>query len=159
MALLEPEDLAPFADIESAKAQAMIDDAVATATLVAPCLADQEAMSELQLAATKAVLRGAILRWNDSGSGALVQQSAGPFSQTLDTRTSRRGMFWPSEIEQLQDICKGEDGGGGAFAIDTIPTCGVVHADICSINFGALHCSCGAVLTGMFPLYEQSWNL
>ncbi len=43
---------------------------------------------------------------------------------------------------------------GGAFVIDTVGT-SIVHADVCSINFGALYCSCGASLTNyMYPLWE-----
>lgn len=153
------DDLAPFApSLDDAKAQAMIDDATAVALLTAPCLATEDEdnpLTALQLAAVKAVLRGAILRWDEAGSGALSAQTAGPFSQTLDTRTQRRGMFWPSEIEQLQNICKGE-GDGGAFSIDTLPaSTTAIHADICALNFGALYCSCGAVLTALFPLYES----
>ena len=44
---------------------------------------------------------------------------------------------------------------GGAFAIDTVPTYTGVHADICSLNFGATYCSCGAILTMNLPLYER----
>ena len=56
-------------------------------------------------AAVRAILRGAVIRWNDSGSGALQAQTAGPFGQTHDTRQERRGMFWPSEIVPLQSFC------------------------------------------------------
>jgi hypothetical protein len=99
---LEPSDLTPFATIDEAKAQAMIDDALALAARVAPCILTD---TFEYAAAAKAILRGAILRWNDSGSGALQAQTAGPFGQTLDTRQVRKGMFWPSEIEQLQELC------------------------------------------------------
>lgn len=99
---IAPSDLTPFAVIEAVKAQAMIDDALALAVRVAPCILTVEFT---YAAAAKAILRGAILRWNDAGSGALSAQSAGPFGQTLDTRQVRKGMFWPSEIEQLQELC------------------------------------------------------
>lgn len=99
---LVPSDLTPFAEIDATKAQAMIDDALALAARVAPCINDETFECA---AAAKAILRGAILRWNDSGSGALQAQTAGPFGQTLDTRQVRKGMFWPSEIEQLQELC------------------------------------------------------
>ena len=143
-------DLAPFADIESVKAQAMIDDALATAARIAPCMTEETFEYP---AAAKAILRGAIIRWHDAGSGALQSQTAGPFGQVVDTRQPRRGMFWPSEIEQLQDLCKGSEL-SGAFSIDTLPTFTGAHNDTCSINFGALYCSCGAVLTQALPLYE-----
>lgn len=146
-------DLAPFADIEPIKAQAMIDDALAMAERVAPCITTDEF---LYAAAAKAILRGSIIRWAEAGSGALSASSTqtGPFGQqqTVDTRQQRRGMFWPSEIEQLQDLCKGSQL-SGAFSVDTLPMVSFGHNDTCSINFGALYCSCGAVLTQSLPLY------
>lgn len=153
---LTPDDLAPFAEITTAKAEAMIEDVMAMAVRVAPCIAE-ESLSPQDAAAAKAVLRGAVLRWNDSGSGALQtqQESVDDYSrnQTVDTRQPRRGLFWPSEIEQLQDICKGDEV-SGAFSVDTVGVVGAVHADICALNFGALYCSCGASLTLGWPLYE-----
>lgn len=101
-------DLAPFASIEAAKAEAMIDDAEAMALLAAPCIATE---GFAHTTAVRAILRGAVLRWNDSGSGALQAQTAGPFGQTLDTRQERRGMFWPSEIVALQNLCGTTAGG------------------------------------------------
>lgn len=143
-------DLEPFADIPPQRAQAMIDDALALAARVAPCIKD----ANFEYAdAAKAVIRGAILRWNEAGTGALQQQQVGPFGQTLDTRQQRRGMFWPSEIEQLQDLCRGDET-SGAFDIDTVGAAGRAgHADICSLNFGATYCSCGFELTRLYPLY------
>lgn len=154
MALIAPEDIAPFADIEAAMLAAMIADVSAMAVLVAPCLGNEAELDEAQKAAAKAVLRGAILRWNDSGSGAFQSQTAGPFTVQSDTRQQRRGAFWPSEIAQLQDICS--DGStGGAFSIDTAPGPGVAgHAPTCSINFSTTWgCSCGADIAGV-PIYD-----
>lgn len=116
---LTPTDLTPFATIEVTKAQAMIDDALALAARVAPCITDSTFAYD---AAAKAILRGAVLRWNDAGSGGVSQQSAGPFQVSMDTRQQRRGMFWPSEIEQLQDLCRDGDLRGQAFSIDTTPS-------------------------------------
>lgn len=105
---LDATDLAAFATIDQAKADAMIEDAEAMALLAAPCIA---ADGFAYGTAVKAILRGAVLRWNDSGSGALQAQTAGPFGQTLDTRQERRGMFWPSEIVSLQSLCADSQGG------------------------------------------------
>jgi len=154
------DDLLAFSPgIDPVKAASMIEDAEALAVLAAPCLAaepsvTQPALTAGQMAAVKAILRGAILRWDEAGSGALQSQTAGPFGQQLDTRQARRSMFYPSEIAQLRDVCGGTSP-SGAFSIDTVGASGQVHADICSINFGALYCSCGAVLTGGLPLYED----
>lgn len=142
------DDLAPFATIDELKALAMIEDAVAMAALVAPCILEDDFAYE---AAARAIIRGAILRWNEAGTGALQSQTVGPFGQTVDTRQQRRGMFWPSEIEQLQELCKGVT--PGAFSVDTAPTGVVAHADTCALVYGATYCSCGAILTGYLPLY------
>lgn len=150
---IELADLAPFANIDEAKALAMIDDSLAMAKLVAPCISDSD-LSEDKAAAAKAILRAAILRWHDSGSGAVSQQVAGPFQQTMDTRQQRRSLFWPTEIEQLEKLCRADDTGGSAWGYDAVG-CGVPqHAEVCSLNFGADYCSCGAVLAGA-PLYEM----
>lgn len=153
MAFLEVQDLAPFASIDDVKADAMIQDAEAMAVLAAPCLATMSDLDAGQVAGVRAVLRGAILRWHEAGAGALQSQQAGPYMQTFDSRQNRRGMFWPSEISQLQDICGGSSSSSGAFGIDTVGALLVTHLDTCSLRFGG-DCSCGAILTGAGPLYE-----
>ncbi|MBF6133506.1 hypothetical protein IU501_10895 [Nocardia otitidiscaviarum] len=142
-------DLAPFATIDQTKAEAMIADAEALAVEAAPCIAEAEFTKQ---AAVKAILRGALLRWNDQGTGTVTSTTAGPFGRTVDTSQPRRRLFWPSEIEDLQKLCADPDS-GGAYAIDTLAPA-TVHAEVCALTFGALYCSCGAELTGSGPLYE-----
>lgn len=152
---LSPDDLAPFATIDAGKADEMIADAEALAIAVAPCLGDAEVeLADHQAAAVKAVLRAAILRWNDSGTGAMSMETAGPFSVQYDTRQPRRSLFWPSEIDQLQAICVAATGGGsgGAFSVDTVSTTDN-HSETCAISLGANYCDCGAALAGV-PLWE-----
>lgn len=108
---LTVDDLLLFVpDMNPARAQQMIDDATALAVLAAPCIDD---VGFANSAAVKAILRDAILRRHEAGSGALQQQSAGPFAATYDTRQERRGLFWPSEIRQLQSLCPA----GSAFTV------------------------------------------
>lgn len=145
---LVPGDLAPFATIDAAKAQAMIDDALALAARVAPCILNDDFAHP---DAAKAILRGAVLRWNEAGTGALQTRAVGAVSEGYDTRQQRRTMFWPSEITDLERLCA-DDAGAKAFAVDTVPT-GTIHAVTCALNFGATYCSCGADLTGLYPLY------
>lgn len=109
---VDVNDLAVFADISVAKATAMIEDAEALALLAAPCI---NAEGFAHASAVKAILRGAILRWNEAGTGALQSQNAGIFGQTIDTRQERRGMFWPSEIVALQNLCATTR--GGAYSV------------------------------------------
>ncbi|CQD20039.1 hypothetical protein BN970_04603 [Mycolicibacterium conceptionense] len=139
---IAPEDLEPFATIDQAKAEVMIEDALAMAALVAPCITTAEFA---HAGAAKSVLRGAILRWHEAGQGGVQQLTAGSFSQTMDTRQTRRAMFWPSEIEQLQKMCTG-DVDRGIWCIDTVGMPSSRHIASCSINTGGEHCSCGALL-------------
>ena len=136
----------------------MVAGANAKASRVAPCLTwdgaeeDQPAPTAGQIAEAKLVLLGAVKRWAEAGSGALASQTAGPFGMTIDTR--QRGGFnlWPSEITDLQAICATGPTGRQAFSIDTA-SCGTIHAEACSLAFGALYCDCGADIAG-FPLFE-----
>lgn len=113
-------DLTPFSpNIDPAKAEAMIADALALAAEVAPCILEDDFTKS---AAAKAILRGAILRWDDAGAGAIVSQTIGPWSETVDTSKVRRSMFWPSEIVDLQKLCRASSGRGRVFQIDTTPT-------------------------------------
>lgn len=156
MDILDVSDLQIFApDIDPAKAEAMIEDAEAIATRVAPCLAADDVDAAL-VAAAKAIIRRAILRWNQQGSGGLTttQQTAGPFGQmqTFDNRLSSGRLFWPSEITDLQDLCK-TGTSDGAFSVDTAPASVGDHAPWCSLMFGATYCSCGADFAGT-AIYE-----
>jgi hypothetical protein len=148
---LDVDDLMMFqSGLDPDKTAQMIDDAEAIAALAAPCLTDPGVdPTSPNGAAVKAILRGAVLRWLEAGSGAFQSQVAGPFGVTYDTRQERRGLFWPSEIVQLQRVCLSVSptGGGGAFSIDTKPaSVSVVHLDTCDFNFGGNDCTCGALL-------------
>ncbi|GGF39083.1 hypothetical protein [Williamsia phyllosphaerae] len=101
------DDLKPFVSIDGAKADIMIRDALALAARVAPCILDDDFPSP---DAAKAIIRGAILRWNDAGSGSVTQKTAGPYGVTVDS--GRKSMFWPSEIKDLQRLCPGSSTGG-----------------------------------------------
>lgn len=147
---ITPGDLTPFAAIDAAKAAAMIEDAESMALLVAPCLGAVP-MPEGVVGPVKAILRGAILRWHEAGTGVVQQTQVGPFGQSLDTRQVRRGMFWPSEIEQLQGLCSTGDK-GKAFGVDTVGSVSA-HLPWCALMFGATYCSCGVDIAGE-PIFE-----
>lgn len=105
-----------------------VDGANAKASRVAPCLVDEatppgaDALSEAKL-----VLVGAVRRWAEAGSGAVTQQTAGPFSQSTDTRQRTGYNLWPSEITELQQLCLSDDNASGAFEIDTLPASSGVY--------------------------------
>lgn len=155
-ALLTPADLVPFVpDIDQAKAQEMITDVLALAGLAAPCL-DDENLAPAKAAAAKAILRGAVLRWNEAGQGGRTQVTnvalGFQHSESFDNSTPRRSLLWPSEIAQLQKICT-SGGGRSAWSYDTAGGAGLQHGDTCAINLGATYCDCGAIYTGAGPLY------
>lgn len=160
--MLTPTDLAPFADIPDTKAQAMIDDATAMATLVAPCLASDSGvtLSASQEGTVRAVLRRAVLRWNEVGTGAVSQSTSGPFSQSVDTtRVASKSLFWPSEIADLQAVCRAASetptDTRAVFTIATGRRGTAYHSPICDLYFGGTTCSCGSSLNNfMGPLYE-----
>lgn len=150
---ITPVDLEPFAIIDPAKAAAMIEDVEASALVAAPGLNDPlKPLTADQTAAVKAVLRQAILRWNDAGSGALTQETMGPYSSTVDTRQRRFGGLLDSEMTQLRTIVAAT--ARRVFTVKAYdPTS--PHTPWCNLNLGATYCSCGADLTNYaYPLYE-----
>lgn len=86
---------------------ALIEGAVARAVLVAPCLGEPEFTN---YAALKGIIRDAVLRRVEGSTGVLATQTAGPFGQSFDTRTSPRALFFPSEIHELQALCAAQAG-------------------------------------------------
>lgn len=140
----------------------MVAGANAAASRVAPCLTwdgsetGKPAPTGDQVAEAKLILVGMIRRWCEAGSGALQQQTAGPFQVATDTRQKASGYRpWPSEIADLQGICSGPAAAKKASAVDTAPCATSAHADICALNFGATYCSCGEDIAGV-PIYEDT---
>ena len=152
------------AAIQSAElVDVMVAGANAKASRVAPCLVTAveagtptDAQTDA-LAEAKLILIGAVKRWADAGSGALQSQTAGPYGVTLDTRQRTGFNLWPSEITDLQAICNGlnETPTRAAYSLDTAGPYGTVHAEACSLYFGATYCDCGGDIAG-FPLFESS---
>ena len=141
-----PDDVA-----SNAMSGVWVDGANARASRVAPCLSDpDQEPTPGQLAEAKLILIGAVIRWSQAGSGAFQSQTAGPYGMTLDTRQRSGFNLWPSEITQLQDICK-SGSESKAYAVDTV-SCGGWHSPICSLYFGG-SCSCGVDIAGQ-PIYE-----
>lgn len=118
MAEIIKENELPTALQNAESIDLMLAGANSKASRVAPCLAaaaiaDPPTSEQVgQLAEAKLVLVGALKRWVEAGSGAVQQQTAGPFSMTTDTRQRGGWRLWPSEIVDLQDICKSPSGSG-----------------------------------------------
>lgn len=106
LTLLSPSDFAPWGTPQDAKLTALITDVQAKAAIVAPCLS----LVDFKYPdAAKAILREAVLRRLEAGSGAVATKfvATGPFStsETFDTR-SLRGILQPKDIAELQELCK-----------------------------------------------------
>lgn len=114
---LTPDDLAPFTAISDEQAHALIKQAEGMAITFAPCLGDEP--TEAQTDAVRGILVTAVVRWHEAGSGAVTQASRGPFSGSINPRV-RRGLFWPSEVRELQRICR--PAAGKAHMIDLVQT-------------------------------------
>lgn len=146
-------DLTPFLpNLDPARGQAMIDDAMATARWHAPCIASSDFE---HTDAAKAIIRRALLRWGSAGDGGVQtkQATAGPFGQMLVVDAGKAGRaFWDSEIADLKKLCDKAD--KSFFVIDTAPSLNGYHLPWCSLSMGAAYCSCGVVIAG-YPIYEQ----
>lgn len=113
--ILEPSDLAPFADIDATKADAMVTHVLALALRVAPCLATTT--DEGVIAAAKAMLVGVVLRWQEAGVASFQVNTAGPGGYPTDPRRERRNMLWPSEVEDLQQLCAGPSNSSSVYTL------------------------------------------
>lgn len=82
------------------KADALITGALARAGLIAPCLAEAE-FGGIYADAAKSVLVQTILRWHQTKPG-VTSEAIGPFATSYG---AARELFWPSELEELQNIC------------------------------------------------------
>lgn len=95
--------------------QAWIDDALALAERIAPCISRPEFPHG---AALKALLRAAI-RYNAGGAGgAITQISAGPFQKSVDSRNTTSGvLFSPAQEKQLRAMCRPRVSEAGAYSV------------------------------------------
>ena len=92
--------------LTEAKAALLTEDVMARAGALVPELYGE--LTEPQAKAASAILRRVILRSAQTGSGAVVQQSVttGAYSesQTIDNKSTDRGLFMKHEIEELKNL-------------------------------------------------------
>lgn len=148
LAIDKSEVLAFNSELDETIVDILIRDGLAMARRVAPCIDDDD--FEFADAAT-AIIRQAVLRWAESGSGGISSESetAGPFAYqvSFDNRQNRRSLFFPSEIRELEALCRSS--GGRAFSVDTIPTsapgaCFGRAPGECTYLFGSVTSPCAA---------------
>lgn len=108
---IEWSEVAPLVpNVSEDKGRILVQDVMARAIGLVPDLAGE--LTDHQLAVAKAVIRKAVARWADSGSGGVTtkSQTAGPF-QTSETFEARgdRPLLYDSEIDELRAVFAGEE--------------------------------------------------
>ena len=110
---LEWDEVRPLVpNVSDERGQILVEDVLARALGLVPELGDK--LTDTQIAVAKAVIRKAVARWADSGSGGVTtkSQTAGPY-QTSETYEARgdRPLFYDSEIDELRSLFRvdGED--------------------------------------------------
>ena len=108
------------ADVSDARLARMLAAGLAQARRVAPCLNEPDFTHGDEAAG---IILRALERWATVGAGATTQAqwTAGPYSQGETTTQTSKTLYWPSEINELQDMCKATKS-GAAFTIDLIDT-------------------------------------
>lgn len=108
-------------ELSNDTADAMLATAWARAQQAAPCLReDAPDLDSADVEIIKDVLRSAILRWDERGSGAVAQRTAGEYGETFRASDSST-LFRPNEIRDLQSVCGNVRKRGRASTISTIP--------------------------------------
>lgn len=115
---ITPDELRAYGlDISDKTAELFIRDAIAMAVTIAPGLktADQDTQD-----AAAGVIRGAIVRWAESGSGGVASQAKtmGPFT-TQESYRQRSSMFFPSEEALLKRLA--DSASRRVWAVDMLP--------------------------------------
>lgn len=118
---LTPADLAPLIETDPERLAVLIADAETFAVMAAPPLATPTDLSDTQRAQVKTVLRRAVVREADSGTGAKITEQAGPYGYTVDTRTAGRVSFLTDDEQDALRSIVGLTRSHAAFTVDVTP--------------------------------------
>ena len=136
-----------LASVERAQLEAWIAEAVyligrRVSSLVAPVTQDD----------VDYVVRQAVLEVADQPSPGVIQESVQVDDAAVTTRyakAKRRIEILPEWWEMLGVA----DGKTAAFTVDLTGGVSTIHAQTCSLYFGATYCSCGADIAG-YPIFS-----
>lgn len=122
--IIGSELLAFLPNLDPAQAQELVTGALARAAVVAPCIVEDDFT---HAAAAKDIIRDAILRRAEAGTGAYSKKSVGAISVELDTRSALRALFQPGDVSELQALCTRYRGTSSApqpsFSMPDSPLC------------------------------------
>ncbi len=131
--------------------QMWIDDAL---MLIEMRKAELETTTELDPIALDYVVREAVaahVRRPDNATQVTVSVDDGSTS-----RTYRSGRGRVEIVDEWWALLRLTPPTGGAFSINMVGSSSL-HLPWCSLNFGALYCSCGVDIAG-YPIYEGGWD-
>lgn len=142
----------PLTPDEETRAGVKLRDAATRMRAACPDLDERLASGVLDpdvpLIVSCEMVRRAMLAPVDQAAAGQVQQTAGPFSQSV-TYTNPTGDLYLTKAERQMLGC----GGQSAFTVPMGSVSGAVHRPWCNLAFGADYCSCGADIAGV-PIYE-----
>lgn len=117
---IKPSDLAAsLPDVDATRLDEVIADAEAFAKVKAPGIKTEAFQSDAdKMAVVKAVLRSAIVYHVETADGRVQTQTAGPFSQTNDTRSPRSSVILsPAQIDTLRELTRGTVAVSGVYTV------------------------------------------
>lgn len=118
---LTPADLQMFVQVSDDMANELIDTTLARVRRKYPCLFDI-ALSEDDAQTARGIIRDAILRRIDTGSGGVQSEGKGPFTTTYLPPDKRHGLFTEADVTELTAICAGQqEAAGPAVPVGCFP--------------------------------------
>jgi hypothetical protein len=100
VSLLDVQLFAPAMSLE--EAAILVDGTIARAAVYVPGILAEDFPN---VAAAQDIIRvGVLRRWRNDG-GQVTTETIGPYSTTVDTRSSADGLFSDSEMLELQRMC------------------------------------------------------
>lgn len=151
-----PQDLEsrwrPLLPDELERAAVLLGDAATRIRAAAPDvdvrIASQELDADIPLLVSVEMVRRAMLAPVDQAPAGQVQQTAGPFSQSVSYTNPTGDLYLTKAERQMLGA-----GGQAAFTVPLGSPRSASHRAWCSLAFGASYCSCGADIAGV-PIYE-----
>ncbi|MEJ6547988.1 hypothetical protein PQI66_00330 [Corynebacterium sp. USCH3] len=126
------DQIRAYVEVTDQLADQLVEDAIDQAEIVAPGISD---LTGQQARSAAAVIRGAIVRYLETGSDGTTQtqDTLGPYSQSTSYQTHTT-LFLPSEERKLAKLV--EQGKHKAFMVDMTPEpprrpCGVCAPGVC----------------------------
>lgn len=107
---IEPAFTGTWSDDVAARAEFWLTKAVARAQSAAACLRNPTALPEWAQESAKGIITNAVLRLLDGSKGGTQYQTAGPFSQSVDTKLRSDRILSRADRDELKQLCRAARG-------------------------------------------------